>query len=304
MIVTDHDDDLMSPKPIHNMNSLNCTPDRNTILVLKKEYQNLMLEPIEGITAHPVEYNICIWYFLINGPTRTPFEGGLYLGVIIFPPNFPYSPPEIQLISPNGRFKTRKSICLTLSSFHSETWNVSWTFEKIIVGLVSFMASNESTTGCYKDNMVTEEEKIYIAEGSKEWLYRRCAIFKRMFPDEYQILHRVFSSDLPDHIGNSVAKTVLNEPVQNSTRSTNLNKRISDYIENFSQIDLVLLEYHGTKRNEIIQKFFSLSTSRYEIKQLELFHSPYYQQEEIMDYNYDSEDRDTDEVEFYSTEED
>lgn len=303
MINTNYNDNVMNPKPIHNTNSLNISPDRKAILILTKEYHDLLLEPIEGVTVHPDETNICIWYFLIHGPINTPYYKGLYIGVIIFPPNFPYSPPEIQMISPNGKFKPRRSICLTLSSFHEECWNASWTFEKIIVALVSFMVSDELTSGCYKNEIITESDKLVIAKGSKNWLYYNCSIFKKMFQNEYQLMHKIYNSNLPHHSKIFLIDILLNEPLQVSTNVFNVNKRLEDYIENYLQIELVVLDYTQAKRNEILQKFFKLSTTREEIRQLELFHSEYYQLDVLLHSdNFLSDDGDEEEPEFYSTE--
>mmetsp|Transcript_4746 Transcript_4746/g.5757 ORF Transcript_4746/g.5757 Transcript_4746/m.5757 type:complete len:306 (+) Transcript_4746:4791-5708(+) len=302
MININYNDDVMNPKAIHNINSFTVTPDRKTILILTKEYHNLLLEPIDGVTVHPDEENICVWYFLIHGPINTPYYKGLYIGVIIFPPNFPYSPPEIQMISPNGKFKPRRSICLSLSSFHEECWNASWTFEKIIVAFVSFMVSDELATGCYRNEIITESDKLLIAKNSKNWLYCNCSIFKKMFQNEYQIMNKIYDSNLLNNSKDYLISILLNEPLQISTNVFNVNKRLDDYIENYSQIELVLLDYPQTKRNEIVEKFFKLSTTREEIRQLELFHSEYYQVNDTPSDSFLSDDVDEEEPEFYSTE--
>lgn len=304
MINTDFHDNILQPKPIHNVASLTKQPSRNTILILKKDYQNLVGNPIDGVAVRPDDSNICIWYFLVNGPCGTPYARGLYIGVIIFPIEFPYKPPEIQMISPTGRFKSRESICLTLSSFHNESWNASWSAEKIIIALVSFMVSNEPTTGCYNADMFTELDKIAIANASKNWLYRKCSIFKAMFQNEYNICHKIHSSNLLSKQKSYLMDIVLNESLQLTTRILNMNKRLDDYIENFLQIELVLLDLPCTKRNEILQKYFKLSTTNHEIQQLELFHSednPYDESpyDDVMFYE---DDEVSDEVEFYSSE--
>ena len=51
-------------------------------------------------------------HFSVWGPHATPFEGGLYHGVIQLPQNFPYSAPEVQLLCESGRFYPYKSICI------------------------------------------------------------------------------------------------------------------------------------------------------------------------------------------------
>jgi len=43
--------------------------------------------------------NIFEWHFTIRGPEATPYEGGLYHGRIILPPEYPMKPPSIILLT-------------------------------------------------------------------------------------------------------------------------------------------------------------------------------------------------------------
>ena len=42
---------------------------------------------------------------MIIGPDDTPYEGGFYLGKLIFPNDYPWKPPGIMMITENGRFR-------------------------------------------------------------------------------------------------------------------------------------------------------------------------------------------------------
>ena len=89
-------------------------------------------------------------------------QGGVYHGKLKFPPEYPLKPPSIIMITPNGRFKTMRRICLSMSDYHPETWSPLWSVETILTGLVSFFNSNENSTaaGCM---LTTQEEKIRLA---------------------------------------------------------------------------------------------------------------------------------------------
>ena len=63
-------------------------------------------------------------------------------------------PPAIKMITPNGRFVPNSRICLSISDFHPESWNPIWKAENIIVGLLSFMLSNETSVGTIFDSEV------------------------------------------------------------------------------------------------------------------------------------------------------
>ena len=65
--------------------------------------------------------------------------GGYYHGKLVFPADFPFRPPSIYMITPSGRFQTNTRLCLSISDFHPDTWNPSWTVSTILMGLISFM---------------------------------------------------------------------------------------------------------------------------------------------------------------------
>ncbi len=67
------------------------------------------------------------------------YLGGYYHGKLIFPRDYPFKPPRIMMITPNGRFKTNTRLCLSISDFHPDTWNPAWSVATILTGLLSFM---------------------------------------------------------------------------------------------------------------------------------------------------------------------
>jgi ubiquitin-conjugating enzyme E2 J2 len=50
--------------------------------------------------------------------------GGTYHGKLVFPSEYPYKPPSIMMLTPNGRFALNQRLCLSMSDFHPETWFV------------------------------------------------------------------------------------------------------------------------------------------------------------------------------------
>ena len=112
---------------------------------LRKENLSLQNEPVPLALARPLESNILEWRFLIKGSDD--YEGGFYHGKLIFPPQYPMKPPGIMFFTPSGRFEINKRVCLTISDFHPESWSPLWTVGSILTGIVSFMNSDELTTG-------------------------------------------------------------------------------------------------------------------------------------------------------------
>lgn len=80
-------------------------------------------EPVPHIQAHPLPNNLLEWHFVLEGAKCTDFEGGLYHGKLVFPPNYPFKPPSISIFTPNGRFAVNTKLCLSITDFHPESWN-------------------------------------------------------------------------------------------------------------------------------------------------------------------------------------
>lgn len=112
---------------------------------LMMEYRRILKNPIDFIEARPLDTNILEWHFVMTG-NQDPYTGGKYHGILEFPDDFPMKPPSIKLLTPSGRFEINKRICLSMSDFHKESWNPSWTVEKILIGLMSFMYEENSVS--------------------------------------------------------------------------------------------------------------------------------------------------------------
>lgn len=98
--------------------------------------------------AVPDSKNIYEWHYCIFGLKDCAYENGFYHGKLMFPPEYPMKPPGIMMLTPNGRFEPKSRICLSISDFHPETWNPIWKTETIMTALISFMTSEEMSSGC------------------------------------------------------------------------------------------------------------------------------------------------------------
>ncbi|RGB23562.1 ubiquitin-conjugating enzyme/RWD-like protein [Rhizophagus diaphanus] len=133
---------------------------------LNKEYITLQKNPPPYLMAKPLESNILEWHYVIRGPPDTPYHNGEYHGVLLFPAEYPFKPPSIRMTTPSGRFQPDTRLCLSMSDFHPSTWNPSWSVATILTGLLSFMTSNEATTGSIK---TTDADKRIYASRSHQF---------------------------------------------------------------------------------------------------------------------------------------
>ncbi|KAF2718154.1 ubiquitin-protein ligase [Polychaeton citri CBS 116435] len=128
---------------------------------LTKEYASVAANPPPFISAHPSESNILEWHYILTGPPGTPYEGGQYWGTLVFPPDYPFAPPAIRMHTPSGRFRCSERLCLSISDFHPKSFNPAWEVSTILLGVQSFMTSEEMTTGSISAN--DAERRTYAA---------------------------------------------------------------------------------------------------------------------------------------------
>lgn len=146
---------------------------------LRKEFRNFSREPPAHITARPLPSNILQWYFVLEGVEGSPFSGGLYMGRLAFPPQYPYKPPAVYMCTPQGRFETNTKLCLSMSDFHPETWNPLWSVSAVLTGLLTFMLSDEDTVGSIS---TSANEKRALARSSHVF-NRSNKVFRELFPE-------------------------------------------------------------------------------------------------------------------------
>lgn len=90
-------------------------------------------------------------------------EGGMYQGKIKFPDDYPFKPPSIYMLTPNGRFETDRRLCLSISDFHPESWIPTWSVASIINGVLSFMLEDAPTTGSVATSLAEKRRLVGIA---------------------------------------------------------------------------------------------------------------------------------------------
>lgn len=146
---------------------------------LRQDYIRLRKDPVPYIVAEPLPSNLLEWHYVVRGPNDTPYKGGLYHGKLVFPSEFPFKPPSIYMITPNGRFKTDIRLCLSISDYHPDTWNPAWCVSTILTGLLSFMLESTPTLGSVE---TSDYEKRTHAHNSLEFNLKS-RVFCELFPD-------------------------------------------------------------------------------------------------------------------------
>jgi len=143
---------------------------------LIKEFQRIQRAPPPGIEARPLESDLLEWHFALR-PTQAPYSGGEYHGRLNFPPEYPLQPPSFRILTPSGRFEPGARLCLSMSDFHPESWNPSWSVETLLVGLQSFMLEESDAIGSVR---ASAAERQRLAAASREFNAKN-PIFRELF---------------------------------------------------------------------------------------------------------------------------
>jgi len=147
---------------------------------LMQEAQELS-QPTSEYFAQPVEDNLFEWHFSVRGPEDSDFEGGVYHGRIILPPEYPMKPPSIMLLTPNGRFEVSRKICLSISGHHPESWVPSWSIRTALLAIIGFMPS--PGMGAIASLDYTKEERQKLAKKSLEFECPDCGKVRHLLQE-------------------------------------------------------------------------------------------------------------------------
>lgn len=67
---------------------------------LSKEFNKLKEDPIDNVNFELKNENFLEWNFTILGPSESPYEGGIYEGIITYPSTYPHDPPSVRFTTP------------------------------------------------------------------------------------------------------------------------------------------------------------------------------------------------------------
>jgi len=147
---------------------------------IQADIRELALDPSDRYYAHPLEHDMFEWHFTVRGADDTDFEGGIYHGRILLPPEYPFKPPHILFLTPSGRFETNKKVCLSFSAYHPELWQPAWGIRLILEALISFMPT--SADGAVGALDWSSEERKRLAKQSRNFCCPICGKIEALLP--------------------------------------------------------------------------------------------------------------------------
>lgn len=136
---------------------------------INRELALIAKAPINGITIEPISGNIRYLHITMNGPSETPYFGGVFGLEMFLTEDYPMSPPQVRFITkiyhPNIDFVGR--ICLDILK---TAWSPVLQISKVVLSVQSLLA--EPNLNDPLNNQVAkhwEEDQIGAIATAVEW---------------------------------------------------------------------------------------------------------------------------------------
>ncbi|KAH9261248.1 hypothetical protein BASA81_000952 [Batrachochytrium salamandrivorans] len=148
---------------------------------LLQEFRELTSNGVDSIVAGPVtEDDLFLWEAVLEGPSETPFDGGVFLATLRFPSDYPLSPPVMRFVTEMWHPNVYKDGTVCCSILHSpsdpfyseyelpsEQWSPIQSVEKVLLSVVSMLAepndqspANVDAAIQYRQNRKDFESKV------------------------------------------------------------------------------------------------------------------------------------------------
>jgi ubiquitin-conjugating enzyme E2 D/E len=128
---------------------------------IKKELSDLTEDPPANCSAGPLDEDIFHWQATLMGPTDSPYEGGVFIMNIKFPPDYPFKPPrvtfETKIYHPN--INSSGGICLDILKGE---WSPALTVSKVLLSICSLLCDPNPD-----DPLVPDIARLYKRDKEK-----------------------------------------------------------------------------------------------------------------------------------------
>jgi ubiquitin-conjugating enzyme E2 D/E len=128
---------------------------------INKELRIIQDEANENISAGPNSDTLFEWDAMIIGPTKTPYEGGMFRLKIYFPVDYPFKSPKVlfttKIYHPN--INSGGIICLDILKTQ---WSPALTISKVLLSICSLL--NDPNPN---DPLEMDIAKQYISDKAK-----------------------------------------------------------------------------------------------------------------------------------------
>jgi ubiquitin-protein ligase len=130
---------------------MNAVISKETIARLLKDVKHIIKNPLieQGIYYIHDDVDMLKGYALIIGPSETPYFGGNYFFELMYPTDYPHSPPKVKYCTNgnNVRFNPNLYICgkvcvSLLNTWHGDQWTSCQTISTVLLTLCTLLCKD------------------------------------------------------------------------------------------------------------------------------------------------------------------
>lgn len=164
---------------------------------LMKDFKKMQTDPVEGCFVEFVSPdNVFAWRVFIEGPSDTPYEGGIFQAILEFPQDYPMMPPTLTFQSEFWHPNVYKDGKVCISILHppgddpmsgelaSERWRPTQNVKSILLSVISMIAdpncsspANVDASVEYRDKRTAFNDRVKaLAEKAKKACPKRVVI--------------------------------------------------------------------------------------------------------------------------------
>jgi len=105
---------------------------------LKNEWQKLKDDPLDNISAGPINKDFYNWEANIIGPSNSVYQGAIFHLTLKIPENYPFKPPKIKFTTPIYHPNINKfgDICLDTITTN---WSPIMSIGKVLLSICSLL---------------------------------------------------------------------------------------------------------------------------------------------------------------------
>eukprot|EP01084_Bolivina_argentea_P001079 1971_1 len=167
---------------------------------IAKELKDIEADPPPYWTVYPISKdNLLVWECVVQGPSNTPYEHGLFKLSIKFPKDYPFNPPDIKFQTKIYHCNINDEGVIKLHILHKGCeWSPALTVTKVLIAITSLLLSPDPDDPL-KPNLATlfKEDRTEYNRIAKYWtfLYAEKPIdYKLAYQILNQYLDNIFQS--------------------------------------------------------------------------------------------------------------
>jgi ubiquitin-conjugating enzyme E2 Z len=195
------------------------TNKANEIKVISKDTIKRLLSDVKAIMKNPLTENGIYYihddtdmmkgYAMVVGPEDTPYFGGFYFFKIVYPTDYPHTPPKVTYhtngdnirFNPN-LYKCGKVCISILNTWRGEQWTSCQTISTMLLTLCTLLCKNPllnepgvsiSSSDCIKYDKIIEYKNIELA--MLAMFHKKVGIYPERFDIFYPFVKENFEKN-------------------------------------------------------------------------------------------------------------